>query len=279
MRKWGILFLFLVGIQGLIFAQQAPEIKVNYRLLPRADFDASASFPQVFSRGKTVFVNTVRCGYTVYDLDDWGVDWESAGDTAEFYSLTYTLVYMQQFSAFWSFMARSSAGLASDFEKNISGDDISFSEMLILMHRFSSGFSLGGGALYSLRAQEVYPLPFLVFEWIPVKGMKIAGIVPDSIRISFIFQESTGFELFLKKESFNYHGNPDKYRVDNPRLVYTNLIAGSVLRVTVSESIKLNFECGYAFGGKFKLYNGHDKEMSIDTDPEMHAKIGLSAGI
>jgi len=279
MKKGFILFLFLIGIRSLISAQQEPEVKVNYGLRALADFDVSASFPLVFSQGKTVFVNTVRCGYTVYDYDDWGLNWESAGETKKFYTLTYNLVYMQRLSTSWSLMVRSAIGLASDFENNISGDDISFSETLIFMHRFGSDFSLGGGAFYSLRALEVYPLPFLVFEWIPVKGMKISGTVPDSINMSFMLHESAEFDFFLKKDSFNYHGNPDTYLIDNPRLVYTNLIAGPALHVIVSESIVLNFECGYAFAGKFKLYNGHDKELTIDIDPEMYVKIGLAAGL
>jgi len=85
--------------------------------------------------------------------------------------------------------------------------------------------------------------------------------------------------VFVKSNSVNHHGNPEKYAVENPWLAYSDLSAGPTVQLHFSKWVHLNLEGGYAFFRKFKLFDGFDEESSIDLDGRVYLKASLQVGM
>jgi len=135
-----VLCLLITGASISVFAQQIMGVSATYGHLPLKTFNASASFPLFFAEGKTIFVNTVEYGYSVYDYDDWGFSQGSAGDTEQFQTVSYNLLFIQQLSQSWQMIVMPAVGLASDFEGDVSSDDATLIGMVIFIHKFSETF-------------------------------------------------------------------------------------------------------------------------------------------
>lgn len=138
-----VLCLLIAGASISAFAQQFMGVSATYEHLPLQTFKASASFPFVFAEGRTIFINTVEYGYSVYDYDDWGFSQGSAGDTEQFHEVSYNLLFMQQLSQSWQMLVMPAVGLASDFEGDVSSDDATLIGKVIFIYTFSETFSLG----------------------------------------------------------------------------------------------------------------------------------------
>ena len=274
-----ILCLLIFGAGSNTFAQQILGESVDYGHLPLKSFNSSTSFPLIFGGGKTIFVNTVNYGNTVYNYKDWGFSQGSAGDTEKFHSLSYSLLFIQQLSQNWQLIAMPEVGLAYDFENDMTSDDITLNGMLIFVRKFSETFSLGPGVVYSLRDQPVFPVPFLMFDWAPIPKVRVEGIIPASVTAFYRLHEMIELGVFIKSNGFNYHGDPDKYAVDNPWLTYSDFSAGPAVQLQFSKIVTLNLEGGYAFARGFTFYDGQKEKSSIDLDPKGYIKIGLKVGM
>lgn len=274
-----VLCLLIAGASISAFAQQFMGVSATYEHLPLKTFKASASFPFVFAEGKTIFINTVEYGYSVYDYDDWGFSQGSAGDTEQFHEVSYNLLFMQQLSQSWQMLVMPAVGLASDFEGDVSSDDATLIGKVIFIYTFSETFSLGPGVAYSLRDQPVFPVPFLIFEWAIGPKVTAEGIIPDNVTVLYRLHPAVELGVFVKSNSVNYHGDPDKYAVDNPWLAYSDLSVGPTAQLHFSKWVHLNLEGGYAFLRSFKFSDGLNKESSIDLDAKGYLKVSLQVGM
>ena len=124
----GCLVMGAIVIGG-VSPQQMMGVSGTYELFPLNTMGGSASFPLILREGKTILVNTVEYQRTVYDFDDWDFVQGTAGDTEEFHSAGYSLLLIQQLTEKWMLMANGRPYLASDFEGDISLDDLGFTVM------------------------------------------------------------------------------------------------------------------------------------------------------
>lgn len=273
------LCLLLTGVATNVSAQQMIGVSAAYEFFPLNTFSASASFPLVFAKGKTIFVNSIAYQYSVYDYDDWGFVQGSADDTEQFHSVSFTLLFMQQFSSKWHLLVTVTPGLASDFEGDISIDDSAFKGKLMFIHKFNEALSLGPGVTYSLRDKPIFPLPFLRFEWIIRSKVIVQGVVPDNATILYRANRVVDLGITAKTMSVNHHGDPGKYAVDNPWLKYSDFSAGPIAQLHISKWLHLSVEGGYTFLRRFKFFDGNDEKNSIDLGSKGYLKAGLKVGM
>lgn len=274
-----VLCLLIAGVATDVSAQEIISVSAAYEFFPLKNFNGSVSFPLVFAKGKTIFVNSIAYQYSVYDLDDWGFVQGSADDTEQFHSVSYTLRFIQQLSPKWQLLAAVTPGLASDFEGDVSIDDSTFTGMLIFIHKFNEAFSLGPGVAYSVRDDPIFPVPFLVLEWIIRSKVIVQGVVPDNVTILYRANRVIDLGVTAKTMSVNHHGDPDKYTVDNPWLKYSDISVGPIAQLHISKWLQLSVEGGYTFLRDFEFSDGNDEKEEIDLDNKGYLKVSLQVGM
>ena len=93
-----------------------------------------ASFPWVFSEGRTVLINEI-----FYQRREFSYKSFPDGDPAinDIHDVNYTLMLQHDLSQRWTMLTIVTPGLASDFEADLSRDDFTFEVAAIFIRQFS----------------------------------------------------------------------------------------------------------------------------------------------
>jgi len=299
-----VLCLLLVGVSGNAFAQmgQTFGISLKYDFLPYqpfADpekgtfeedvelqehtFSVQLSFPLTFAEGKTLLLNHLNYQRTAFDFRNWD-DVQGGEQIDQVQSISYTAFLLQQLSEKWQLAAAVTPGLASDFEgvesfSDLSSDDVTFTAILGVIRKFNENFSLGAGVAYERDFGDPLPLPFIYFDWNIRPNLHATGILPQNLAISYTLHPMIDLGLLYQIDGNRYHGDPDKYGVDNPQMAYTIGTIGPTAQIHLTKWFHLYVEGGYTFLRNFEFRDGDDEKRSLDTDQTVYLRTGILFGM
>ena len=285
------LCLLLFGA-GNVLAQGGPSISVNWDFFPYQNFDkpptgledgeikinradAQITYPLVFSEGKTVLVNQLSYQHFEAEYKNWPSD---TPDVGIIYAAQYTLMLQQVLSETWSMWSILTPGMASDLHGEISQDDFNLQTVLVFIRKVSPKFSYGIGAAYTTSFGQDTPMPVLAFDWNNGSNLMLSAILPTNI--DFWYQAATRVQLGLHitVEGNEYHGDPDIYGVDDPRLRYSVVKLGSTIKYYMTKQMSLNFQGGYIPLHRFEFYDKDAKMESYDMKPSYYIRAGIQYG-
>jgi len=292
-----VLCLLLAGVSGNAFAQggQVLGISLRYGYLPYQPFadpekgtfeedvelqenrlSVQASFPLEFAEGRTVLLNHLNYQRIAFDFRNWD-DAQGGERFDQVQSIGYTAFLLQELSEKWQFVAVANPGLASDFKADISSDDFTFTGVLGVIRKFSEDFSLGAGAVYNLG--DSFPLPFVYFEWNIRPDLSATGILPQNLELSYTLNPMIDLGLLVQIDDSGYHGDPDKFGVDDPRLAYTIGTIGPTAQIHLTKWLHVYVEGGYTFVRDIEFRDGDDVEQSLETDQTVYLRTGILLGM
>ncbi len=280
-------------------AQPGPTVSISYDFLPYQDFSdpivesvtgtdttffdnpqvqlrklrASLSYPIVFSKGRTVWVNELS-----YQLIDFRYH-RLVTPVERAHSASYTLMLQHKLSQKWSVWALGTPSLASDLKAKVSEDDFNFQTAIIFIRHFSERFSLGLGAAYSTQFGSQEPVPILAFDWNNGKNLMARAILPASLEFWYRHSPRLDLGLLVSGDGNNFHADPDIYEVVSPELRYTMLTIGPAAKINLAKGLYLNLEAGLIGLHRFEFYDGDTEVASYDLKPSQYVRIGLQYGM
>jgi hypothetical protein len=291
-------YLLLIGMSSNTAAQDIIGISVAYDFFPYRNLanpaagtfeedleiqlntlSFQASFPLVFAKGKTLVLNHLNYDRIGFDYRNWDHDEAGDQDPDAAYSVKYTIFLIRTYSQRWQLIAAATPGLASDFEGDLSSDDFVFEAMLGFIRRFGKHLSLGAGLAYIRDFGEPLPLPFVAFEWNISPRLSAKGLVPQSLEVSYRVNPKMTLGLSAGVSGDRYHGDPDKYDVDNPQLKYTVGTVGPTAQIHFSKWIHLNLEGGFTLIRNFEFLDGDDLARSLDLKQTGYLRAKFQLGI
>jgi len=239
-------------------------------------FETRVSIPTSFGGGDTVVTNgldyqQLRLGYA-HRRPEAGALVEAA------HAISYNFSWLQQFSESWSMLTLVSPGLASDFQDDLSFDDLVLEVALVGIYAFSDRFALGLGAGYNPMLGMQFPMPVVAARWAPLPTIKLEAILPQSASLAFQPHPFVDVGLQGALEGSSYHGDPDRYGTDNPQLRYSLAKVGPTVTVHFTPWLHLHLAGGYAFMRRLEFYDGLDELGSYDLDDNGYAGVGFSLG-
>ncbi len=205
-----ILCLILFNINPAVYAQPKPSFSVAYETYPysklanpstelfngQKNFEqdleirvatlfVDASYPFIFSEGKTVLVNQVE--FQRFDLDykKWNEEQGGTNRIEHAFSVVYSLTLVRQLARNWSLMAVLAPGAASDFRDDVDKNDFSIQAAAIFIKQFSQSFSMGYGLAYSTAFGQAFPFPIIAMDWNNGSNLKFESILPVSAELSY----------------------------------------------------------------------------------------------
>lgn len=299
-----VVCLVLTGVSRNAFAQmgQTFGISLTYDFLPYqpfADpekgtfeedvelqdqtFGVQLSFPVAFAEGKTLLLNHLHYQRMAFDFRNWD-DIRGGEQIDQVQSISYTAFLLQQLSEKWQLAVAVTPGLASDFEgvesfSDLSSDDVTLTAMVGAIRKFNENFSFGAGIAYERDFGDPLPLPFLYFDWNIRPNLHASGIVPQNVALSYTLNPMIDLGLLFRIDGSRYHGDPDKYGVDNPQMAYTVGTIGPTAQIHLTKWCHISVEGGYTFLRNFEFRDGDDEERSLDTDQTFYLKAGISLGM
>jgi len=297
-----LVILFVLICNQLLNAQ--PSFSVSYDFFPYSDLANPDKEPingnRNFEQDLHIRIATLRLkagyGFTLtkdktfltnefifdrFDLDykNWNED--QAGTKAQpahVYALKYNLMFKHFFSQKWYILAFVTPGLASDFRTAVSWDDVSFESAIVFVRNFNPKFAAGIGLAYSRQFGEPLPIPVIALEWNNGKNMKSSIIFPVSFDFWYRINKNIDLGLVLGGDGNQYHGDPDKYGVDNPQLRYSTFTLGPSIKLRLMPFMSINVDGGYTFLRRFEFYDGNTKSRTLDLKNASFVRIGFSIG-
>ncbi len=291
--------LFSAGINNIAYAQPGPSLSINYDFLPYQNFsdppagledadiwiqrsNTTISYPIVFSEGRTVLVNNISYQYFKANYRNWpetlGGEPTDEPDIDILHAAQYTLMLQRMLSRQWSLWALVTPGLASDLKADISNKDFNFQAATVFIKSFSRRFSLGIGAAYTTQFGEAVLVPILAFDWNNGASLSARGIIPTDLEIWYRHSQRIFVGLQMKVEGNVYHGDPDIYLVDDPRLRYSIMTFGPSAKFYIYRWAHLNITGGVVGLHRFEFFDGDTKASSYDLKPSYYIRAGIQLG-
>jgi hypothetical protein len=84
--------------------------------------------------------------------------------------------------------------------------------------------------------------------------------------------------LVVAGDGNNFHGDPDTYLVDNPRMRYTMLTAAPAAKFYISPAMHIKLEAGMIGLHRFEFYDDDIEYGSYDLKPNYYVRAGLHFG-
>ena len=235
-----------------------------------------AAFPMVFSGGKILVLNGLsyrRVDFRYKNFPAGGTEIEQAQ------SIEYSAFVIDSLSEQWKLVAVLTPGLASDFEGDLSGDDITFQGILGLLRQHRKNLALGFGVAYVRDFGTPLPLPFIYFDWNLSSKLRANGILPTNLDVRYRLTRRFDLGFSLKVLGNRYHGDPGRFNVDNPQLEYSEGTVSPMVSIHVSKWAHLNIEGGYAFYRNFEFLDGDTSAASYDLKRTGYLRTQLILGL
>jgi hypothetical protein len=296
--RWVMTCLLLFGLSNFVGAQSGPSFSISTDMLPYQNFDetvqvidgidttnyddaqvqikrykASVSYPIVFGEGRTIMVNDLSYMYREFSYRNF-IDYPLEA----LHSADYMLMLQRRLSLQWSVWTIGTISMASDLESDVSDKDFGFQAAVIFIRHYSERFSLGAGVAYSAQFGEAQVVPILAFDWNNGSNLMARAILPVSLEFWYRPGQRVDLGFIVSGDGNNFHGDPDTYLVDNPRLRYTMLTIAPAVKLTLSSWLKLNIEGGLVGLHRFEFYDDDNEVGSFDMEPDYYVRTGLEIG-
>ena len=108
--------------------------------------------------------------------------------------------------------------------------------------------------------------------------MKSSIIFPVSLEFWYRMNPVVDLGFIAGVQGNQYHGNPDKYIVDNPQLRYSVTTVGPAANIRLHKLFKFRVDAGFNFLRRFEFFDGNDKARSLNLENAGFVRIGLQLG-
>ena len=234
----------------------APGLEIETNSL-----SVSGAFPLSFKDGKIIVFNSINYKKTYFSYENLPI---TATEIDQAQYIEYSAFMIDSLSAKWKLAAMLMPMLASDFESNLSRDDLIIGGILGLIRTIKPSLEIGFGVAYLSDFGTPIPLPFIYLNWQPKPGLTINGIIPSNLttvkKITNWFDIGGEFTV----DGNRFHGSPAKFGISRPFMRYSEGTLSALGRLHFTDWLHLNMKAGWGFYRNFEFYSGKEKEQSFD---------------
>ena len=208
---------------------------------------------------------------------DYNTDEIMNTETIEsFKTLKYTLGYFTKINDTWGFKTNISPTISSNFDSDITMDDVFLNGSLAFVRSSKKG-RLHLGLVYNTGFGTYKPMPIIsysrkvnhVFSY--MLGMPIT-------KIEYIINSTNKTNFYLKPKGF-YSNISDNLIVDTndiaEKVKYKSIQTGINYSHSIDEFWKLSLDAGYQFSTKYELLNNKESVYEFKTKNSFYAGLNL----
>ena len=285
-------FLILLG---LLIAPSFPsiaQISLSFDALPYQKFSDPGSGlerSEIFSNATKIDISypfVLRPEKTVLQV---GLSWEwrqfeyrrfpdGDPDINGIHDGQLTLMMTHILSEKWSLLGIAIPGLASDLKGSLTSDDFNFQVVLAAIRKAGPRFSYGFGVVYSTHFGEPVPLPVLMIDVNNGKKLSWLTILPISSALWYAHSNRFLLGILLEVQGNQYQGDPTRYDVDDPELIYSIVTVGPSARFAFQGGIFLQIDSGVVALHRFEFYDGNTEAASYNLKPSAYLRMTLGFG-
>ncbi|MBW2290864.1 MAG: serine hydrolase [Deltaproteobacteria bacterium] len=238
-------------------------------------FDASVAQTHVFNRGKTRVTGSLDYQRLEFDYRDFGT--RVPLQSVQSISLGLTLV--QRLTDSWGLLLIASSGYADDFEGEASTDAVTFDLIGAATYRFSKNLEVGLGFAGTSILGEFQPLPVGSIDWQISEELSFNAILPVNAVLTWVPLDRLGLRAGFKLDGNNFHGDKDRYDVQNPQVNYSAMTAELAARWYFLPWLHVTAHGGYTINRRFEFSDGRSNVKNGKFDLNNDGVLGIQIGI
>ena len=197
----------------------------------------------------------------------------SSEEDFKLHALSYGLRNNRTLNSKWQMSIGVNPVLASDFEENISVNDLLMTVDVSFARILSKNLQYGFGLAYTNRFGDDLILPVGFFNYKRSK-MHLQIILPQKISLLFNNTKNTfqyGVEGIIKAWAFNIED-----RVTTDKVLYRSFDIGSIIKTKLTDNLQFNISGGMALGRTWKFV---DENIKTTTDLSSETRLFINTGL
>jgi hypothetical protein len=201
---------------------------------------------------------TNKLFFSKYNLDYNSNETLNTSSIESFKILKYSLEYYTPINNTWSFKTNFSPTISSNFDSNITMDDVFFNGSLVFIKsNKKSKFKVG--VVYNISFGTKKPIPIINYSRkINNKASYILGM--PITKIEYILNPTNKANIYLKPKGF-YSNISNNIVLNNNEIAetvkYQSIQSGISYSHSIDEFWKLSLDAGYQFSSKYELLNNN----------------------
>jgi len=278
-----LVFVFALMLPCITHAQDAISVGTEYTLpvtvgdVERNSGDPSVSLVTVFANLIYPFRFESTNTMLLVGIDYRGtvplVDNADAEIVDPFHEFGPRLGIIQSFGESWSLIAQVAPQLATNF-KDVDGDHLRFTGLLILSYRFGPRFTLAGGVIASYVFGNLIPLPSIQIDWRITDTLRLNALLPSRLRLGWRVARWIELGFKTQLEGNRYIVQSDLVPIAR-QLVYTQANVSAFVDVLLYDPLWLSLWGGYTLFRNFDLQDNESNSIG-DVDIDNAPIVGLS---
>lgn len=186
-----------------------------------------------------------------------------------FHSLTIPLIFNYSFSRAKNISLIGLASLASDFKRNITGDDLLYTVGVRTGFNQNKAFKFGITLTYTSNYSGTFLLPIPDIEWAISKKISLVGILPSRISLKYKLSQAQSLGITASFGGSMYRLN------DGVKPQYLHVqqnSAGFLYDCKITQRSKMNFIAGHTFTQKLETFN-MDQKVGFNSFGKLNDRI------
>ncbi|NLP58539.1 DUF6268 family outer membrane beta-barrel protein [Lutibacter sp. B1] len=224
---------------------------------------------------KGVLINSVS--FTKYSLDYDSNELINTSDIESFKTIRYSLGYLKKINNKWSFNVQVIPTISSNFESNLTLDDVTFDGGIIFIKSNNdSKFLLG--LVYNSAFGTSAPIPIVSYSnKINDSVSYMLGFPITKMEYHFNLKNKANIYIMPKGFYANISDNIMLYNSKKAEKVkYRSILSGINYTHNVDDFWKISLDVGYQISSKYNLLNNNSNVYKFDTKNNFYAGLSIN---
>lgn len=259
----------LIKIQSAYYPNQATEESAVDGEIGFFEWGVQVAIPQPLKKNKgTVFIHKIGYGNLRVDTEANPTSGGMVEAERYYHTISYNLGLLQTVNPNWRLVVNFIPTLASDFEENLSGDDLLYQANALVVNTKNKKLRYGLGLAYTTRLGRQLLIPMGVLKY-NTRKLELDVVLPDKLNMIFKTPNnilSYGLKAGLNGGVFNNTTEVPTVGSTIDEVGYSRLIIGPAISLRLKNAININLQGGIAVGRRLELVDV-DEEI-IDRTPQ-----------
>ncbi len=213
---------------------------------------------------KGVLINSLSFSTTTIDYNsDVSVN---TSMIENFKTLKYSIGFLSKINETWKFKAQIVPTISSNFESNITFDDVFINGSLVFI-KANKGSKLRLGLAYNSGFGMNTPIPVLSYSKKVSKTFSYTLGMPET-KLEYKFSQNNKVNIYLKPKGF-YSNISNNIMLNTSEEVekakYRTIVSGFNYTHKVDDCWNISLNAGYQISSKYNLLNGNDTVYEFDV--------------
>ncbi|MFK5959007.1 MAG: DUF6268 family outer membrane beta-barrel protein [Lutibacter sp.] len=193
-----------------------------------------------------------------------------------FKTIKYAIGFLNNINKTWKFKARIAPTISSNFDSNITSNDVFINGSLVFM-KVNNGSKLRLGLAYNSGFGMNTPIPVLSYSRKVSDTFSYTLGMPET-KLEYTFSKYNKLNLYIKPRGF-YSNISNNIILDSSeeaeKAKYTTVISGFNYLHQIDDFWNISINAGYQISSKYNLLNGNDSVYEFETKNNLFVGLNL----